>query len=345
MECIPAWGEGMFGRKKKNTGVLTWEYIKRRYPDVVEELKSLKDWEDVRASIVEAERRGDYSLVALHGVAAITRQERIDVEMLSERLEVFRSKLEGLRTDHDNAIKSLSKEIDEIKNELEELQKRTLFLRNIEQMVPKINEMDERINRFEVEILNKMEGRLESKVDEKVEAIVEARMDELEERLKRGIFGVSVELAKTLEGIQGRYENLIEENLRLKEELKTRDMKIKELNAKIARLQESLKKVDELSRRVSTYERSLGELTAIKERLAKITGKYDVNEALEALEDFVPKDKFEVLVKELKAKMAEVESLNAENKKLRAENEKLKAALKDLLERMEEEGEEEGEES
>ncbi|WP_048151264.1 hypothetical protein [Palaeococcus ferrophilus] len=332
----------MFGRKKRKDNALTWEYIKRRYPDVVEELKSLKDWEDVRASIVEAERKGDYSLVALHGVAAITRQERIDIEMLSERIEVLRSKLEGLRTDHDNAIKSLSKELESLKSELDDIQKRTLFLRNIEQMVPKINEIDERINRFEVEILSKMEGRLEGKVDEKVESIVEARMEELEERLKRGIFGVSVELAKTLEGIQGRYENLVRENVTLKEELKARQNEVKELNARIAKLQESLKKVDELSRRVSAYEASLRELTTIKERLAKITGKYDVNEALATLEEFVPKARFEVLARELKAKLAEIESLTQENKKLKAENEKLKAALKDLLERMEEETEEAG---
>lgn len=186
----------MLGRKKKKDNAPTWEYIKRRYPDVVEELRSLKDWEDVRASIVEAEKMDDYSLVALHAVAAITRQERIDVEMLSERIEVLLSKLEGLRSDNDNAIKSLSKEVESLKNELEDIRKRTLFLQNLEQMLPKINEIDEKINRFEVEVRTKIENRLESKIDEKIGDIVEARMKELEERLTSGIFGASVELAR-----------------------------------------------------------------------------------------------------------------------------------------------------
>lgn len=186
----------MLGRKKKKDNAPTWEYIKRRYPDVVEELRSLKDWEDVRASIVEAEKMDDYSLVALHAVAAITRQERIDVEMLSERIEVLLSKLEGLRSDNDNAIKSLSKEVESLKNEFEDIRKRTLFLQNLEQMLPKINEIDEKINRFEVEVRTKIENRLESKIDEKIGDIVEARMKELEERLTSGIFGASVELAR-----------------------------------------------------------------------------------------------------------------------------------------------------
>jgi chromosome segregation ATPase len=327
----------MLGRKKKKDNAPTWEYIKRRYPDVVEELRSLKDWEDVRASIVEAEKMDDYSLVALHAVAAITRQERIDVEMLSERIEVLLSKLEGLRSDNDNAIKSLSKEVESLKNEFEDIRKRTLFLQNLEQMLPKINEIDEKINRFEVEVRTKIENRLESKIDEKIGDIVEARMKELEERLTSGIFGASVELARAFEGIQGRYESLLHENITLKEELKAKEKEIKELNARISLLQESLKKVDELSKKVSTYEASLRELAIIKERLAKITGRYDVNEALAVLEDFVPKAKFEMLAKELKAKLAEIDSLIQENNKLRAENEKLRAALKDLLERMEDE--------
>lgn len=332
----------MFSKKKKNNRV-SWEYLKKRYPDVIEELKSLRNWNEVKSSIPEAESMGDYSIVALHAISALIQELRIERELLGERVEVLNSKLESLRADSGNTIKSLKKEIEDLKRNIEELEKRTIFLDSVEKFVPKVNELEEKIERYPMEIVNRLEERYSKQILEMAEEIINRRFKELEDELKRGIFGVSVDLAKVLKEIQDKYESLIKENIKLNELLKEKDAKIKELTYKLSKFQETASKVEELSKRLDEYKQSLAELSQIKQELAKITGVYEVKDAIKILrEEFVPKSKVEMIAKEIKTLMDSLEKIKRENEKLKKENERLKEVVKALLSKQEETGESEG---
>jgi len=182
----------MFGKKKSEGH--SWEYIKRRYPDVVEELKLLRDWDSVKASIVEAESSGKYSIVALHAIAALRRETQIDLELLSERVEEFRSKLENMRAENEKSFKHMQKELENLKQMLDELDRRTLFMTNLERIIPRINEIEERLDSYPLEIAEKMEKKYAKEIEGKMEALIQERLKGVEEELQRRTMGVSVNL-------------------------------------------------------------------------------------------------------------------------------------------------------
>ncbi|WP_145973191.1 hypothetical protein [Thermococcus barophilus] len=326
----------MFNRKKKANSV-TWDYLRKKYPDVIEELKSLRNWDRVKSSIPEAESLSDYSILALHAIAALIRELRIERELLGERIEIINSKVESLKTESENNYKALQREIDNLKASIDRIEKRTIFLESVEKFVPKINELEEKLQKQQIEIANRIEELYLKQLTQKADEVINEKIKEFEHNLKRDIFGVSVDLAKILRELQEKYESAIKENIHLSEVIKEKDARIKELTYKLSKLQETSKKIEELTKRIEEYEKSMNELSQLKKELAELTGIYDVEEAIKRLkEEFVPKSRIESIAKEVKNLMEAIEKLKNENEKLREENKKLKEAVKALLSKQEE---------
>ncbi|ACJ16695.1 hypothetical protein, conserved [Thermococcus onnurineus NA1] len=334
-------------KRSKKQGI-GWDYIKERHPEVVDELKTLRDWDSVKSAIPESETIRDYSVLALEAVAATIRELRIDREMLAERIEILNRKFEELSSSHKESTHSLEKRIKELEDQLAELEQRTLFLDSVEMLVPRLNEIDERMERLSAEILRRVEEHYSKRMDDFIRTYIEERLKSFEGELKRSIFGVSVDLSETLLRIQQHYEELVAENVRLRsvvkerEELKRalaeKEREIEELKRKLAVLREMSKRVNTLSKRLSDYEAKLAEMSRIQKELAALTGTRDVDEALNILKtQFIPKSKFESTLREVKGILSEIEEIRQENARLRIENEKLKEVLKTLFqERLEE---------
>ncbi|AEH24924.1 hypothetical protein [Pyrococcus yayanosii] len=320
----------MFGRKKKER--LSWSFIQNRYPDVAEGLKSLREWDSVKASLADAERLGDYSILALHAIVALKRELHTEIEMVSERLYTLSSKLDALRTDADNSYKRLEKEIAQIKDILDELERRTLLISNVEKMLPRLAELEEKMATYPLEVAERLEKRYIKELQEKAETlireIVEEKIEELEERLNTKGFG-----PEAIREVLTKYEKALLENVELKKELERKDKLIRELSAKVSKLQEGAKKVEEIEKRVDEYKRLAEEVATIRAKLAQITGRYNVQDALKALEkEFIPRSKVEELAKSVKKLMEENEELKKENERLRKELERINQAVKVLIE-------------
>ncbi len=341
-------------KKPKKQG-LGWAYIRDRHSSAIDELKTLRDWDGIKSAIPESEHLGDYSLLALEAVAATIRELRLDRSMLAERIEILNKKSEELSTAYKNDIMALEKRIKELEDHIAEIEQRTLFLDSVEMLIPRISEIEERFERLPMEITRRMEERYGGRIDGYLKKELEGRLKEFEEKLKRDIFGVSVNLAETLSNIQQHYEELVEENARLRstaterDELKKalvgKEREIEELKSKLVALEEMSKRVDALSRRLSEYEAKASQLALVKKHLIAITGKKDLNEALKVLKtQFVPKSELENTLKEVREMLTEMDEVRRENERLRGENEKLKEALKTLIqERLETGTPEEGE--
>ncbi len=328
-------------KKSKKQG-LSWDYLRDRHSSAIDELKTLRDWDSVKSAIPESEHLGDYSILALEAVAAAIRELRLDRNMLAERIEVLSRKFEDLSTTHKNDITSLEKRIKELEDHISEIEQRTLFLDSVEMLIPRISEIEERFESLPTEITRRMEERYGRRIDEYLQKELEGRLKEFEEKLKKDIFGVSVNLAETLLSIQRHYEELVEENARLRSAAAERDelrkalvekeREMEELKSKLAALEEMSKRVDALSKRLSEYEARASQLALVRKHLTAITGKKDLNEALKVLRtQFVPKSELESTLSEVKGMLAQMDEVRRENERLRVENEKLKEALRTLL--------------
>ncbi len=270
-------------KKSKRPGI-NWEYIKAHHPGIIDEFKTLPDWDRVKSSIPESEDIGDYSLLALEAIAATIRELRISREMLAERIETLNGKFDELSTSHRETTHSMDKRIKELESKLTELERRTLFLDSVESLVPKLNEMEERMERLSGgEILRRVEEHYSKRMDDFIRAYVEDRLKEFEEELKRSTLGgVSVDLSKTLLEIQRHYEELVVENVRLrsaakeledlKKELAEREREIQDLKRKLAAYKETSKRINALSRRISDYEAKLTEMDRVRKELLSLTG-------------------------------------------------------------------------
>ncbi|EHR77525.1 hypothetical protein OCC_10479 [Thermococcus litoralis DSM 5473] len=318
-------------RKKKNARGISWEYIKKRHSTIVNELKSLSGWDNIKASVVEAESLGEYSLVSLYVATEVYRETRSQIEYLSEKVESINSRLESIRSENAEKLKQVERDIKEIKEKLEELEKRTLFLGSIEKMIPRLTELEEKLEAYPSELITKLEKTYGHKINEEINQIVQERLKLIEEDLKRGIFGVSVDLAETLKEIQGKYEKIILENYTLREELKEKDLQIAELTQRLTTLQKQLEIVNDLDKKLEKYRKLAEEFRRMKESLIKITGIDDVDIALEELKEYVPKTKIKPLLDETKRLLAQIEELKKENEQLREENRRLESSLKKLL--------------
>jgi len=320
-------------RKKKNARGISWEYIKKRHSAIVNELKSLSGWDNIKASVVEAESLGEYSLVSLYAATEVYRETRSQIEYLSEKVESINSRLESIRSENVEKFKHVERDIKEIKEKLEELEKRTLFLGSIEKMIPRLTELEEKLEAYPSELITKLEKAYGHKISEEINQIVQEKLKLIEEDLKRGIFGVSVDLAKTLKEIQGKYEKILLENYTLREELKEKDLQIAELTQRLTTLQKQLEIVNDLDKKLEKYRKLAEEFRRMKESLIKITGIDDVDIALEELKEYVPKTKIKPLLDETKRLLAQIEELKKENEHLKEENKRLESSLKKLLEK------------
>ncbi len=330
----------MFGKKKRQG--LSWEYIKSKHPEIIEELKTLRNWDTVRSAIPESESIGDYSLLSLEAIAALIMELRVEKEMLSERLDILGKKLEDLNTAHRSSTYSMEKRMNELEGSLADLEKRMIFLDSMENILPRMGELESRIERLPSEIMSQIEHIYGQKIDDYLNRYIEARLSEFEKRLKEDIFGVSVDLAETLRKIQERYEELVVENLELKkirdenESLKKmlieKEKEVEELRRQIRSLQELSKKVEELNSKVAGYRVKMETLRKLENELKRLTGSESVETALQIIrQQMEQKSKFEKALREVKVLLKDLEEIKEENQRLRNENERLRDALKMIL--------------
>ncbi|AFK22190.1 hypothetical protein Py04_0588 [Pyrococcus sp. ST04] len=318
------WDGGMFGGKKEERA--TWAFFQEHYPEVVEGLKELREWESVKSALADSERLGDYSILALAALVATKRELSQDIDDLREKIYSLFSKLDGLRTDTENNFKRIEKEISDIKGILDELDRRTLLISNVERILPRLTEMEEKMLSYPLEVAERIEKRLRERIEERVEEIVGEKVREIEERMN----SASPELVKE---IIERYDSIVRENVELRRKLEARERVIKELREKLNKLQEGTKKVEEIEKKVEEYGKLAEEMKEIRIRLAKITGSYDPKEALRIIErNYIPRSKVEELAKTVKALMKENEDLKKENERLRKELERITQAVKMLVE-------------
>ncbi|WP_297535350.1 hypothetical protein [Thermococcus sp.] len=328
--------------KKSQKDRLTWDYIKSRHSEIIGELRTLRNWNEVKSTIPESENLGDYSLLALESVAAVIRELRLETSRLGERIELLSRKLEDLGTSHRELSYSTEKKFRELENRIAELEQRTLFLNSLEYVVPRINELEEKLERLPAQLFARLEESYGKKTEDVIRSLVEERIEALKEELKRDVLGVSVELARALRELQEHYEELVRENVELKRKARENDVlkrklsekekEVESLRKRLSSLQEVAERVESLSEKMKRYETALKTLREVEAQLRELTGESNVFSAIEAIKrQFVPKSKLERAVNEIKGMLAEVESLREENAKLRAENEKLRETLKALL--------------
>ncbi len=327
----------------KGKGGLSWDYLKERHLDIVSELKSLREWEAIKAAIPESENIKDYSLLALQSVAALTREFHTEKNLLNEKLHALEERLDDTRTEMRERDSALEKRIKNLESSMEDVQRKLLLVEGIGNMLPKISELEERLEAGNVQLSSKVEERYSRLIEE----LVDKRIRALEEELRGSVLGIGAELAKSLREMQERDERLAVENYDLR-------MKLKRINSELDRVREEAEKlrkrleeyremnrsIEDLHRRVQEYEKRLNSLSAMEKRLMQLTGAGSLEEALNIVErmksNCVPKSKVTPVLNELKRLQERVEELEAENGRLREKNEKLTEALKTLLERTEE---------
>ncbi|WP_048811269.1 GumC domain-containing protein [Thermococcus gammatolerans] len=332
---------GMFDKGKQG---VTWDYLRERHPEILSELKTLRDWDTVKAVVPEAEKLGDYSLFSLQALASFIKEFHIERGLLGERIEGLTQKLEDTRTEMRERDSALEKRIHVLEKGLNEVQRKTLLIEGISNLLPRINELEEKLEMNQAEILARFEKSYLRLIEEKVEELVNQRIRELE----GSILGVSGDLAKSLRELQERHEKLIIENYELRRKveslrgaLRKKEGELAELRKKVSSYAELNRRIEELQRRVQEYEKKTGRLSKAERELLRLTGAGSLEEALEAVrrmkEEYVPKSKVAPLLSELKRLQERLEELERENAFLREKNEKLSQALKMLLEREESE--------
>ncbi|AMM53370.1 hypothetical protein P8X37_09840 [Pyrococcus kukulkanii] len=314
----------MFGGKKEERA--NWAFFQEHYPEVVEGLKELKEWESVKSALADSERLGDYSILALAALVAMKREINQDIDDVREKIYSLFSKLDALKTDTDNNFKRIEKEIESLKEAIDELDRRTLVVSNLERVLPRITEMEERMLSYPLEVAESIEKRLRERIEERLEEIVREKLGELEERMN----SVNPEVIRE---IIAKYDSLVRENVELRRKLEARERVIKDLREKLAKLQEGVKEVEAIEKKVEEYGRLAEELREIRIRLAKITGSYDPKEALRIIErNYIPRSKVEELAKTVKSLMKENEELKRENERLKKELDRITQAVKMLVE-------------
>ncbi|WP_231845539.1 hypothetical protein [Pyrococcus abyssi] len=312
---------GMFGGKKEER--VNWAFIQEHYPEVVEGLKELREWENVKNALADAERLEDYSILALAALVALKREMNLNIEDLAERIYNVSSKLDSFKTETENNLKRIEREISSIKDAIEELDRRTVVVTNVEKVLPRISELEERMFSFPLEIAESLEKRLIKSLEKRVEELVE-------EKVKNSNNGISPEVIREF---IDKYDSLVRENVELRRRLESREKIIKDLREKLAKMQESVKEMEEIEKKVNEYGKIADEIKEVRVKLAKLTGSYDVREALRIIEkNFIPKSKVEDLAKKLKALMEENEKLREENEKLKKDLERITQAVKMLME-------------
>ncbi|WP_372817718.1 hypothetical protein [Pyrococcus kukulkanii] len=317
-------GEIMFGGKKEERA--NWAFFQEHYPEVVEGLKELKEWESVKSALADSERLGDYSILALAALVAMKREINQDIDDVREKIYSLFSKLDALKTDTDNNFKRIEKEIESLKEVIDELDRRTLVVSNLERVLPRITEIEERMLSYPLEVAESIEKRLRERIEERLEEIVREKLGELEERMN----SVNPEVIRE---IIAKYDSLVRENVELRRKLEARERVIKDLREKLAKLQEGVKEVEAIEKKVEEYGRLAEELREIRIRLAKITGSYDPKEALRIIErNYIPRSKVEELAKTVKSLMKENEELKRENERLKKELDRITQAVKMLVE-------------
>ena len=332
---------GMFDKGKQG---VTWDYLRERHPEILSELKTLRDWDTVKAVVPEAEKLGDYSLFSLQALASFIKEFHIERGLLGERIESLSQKLEDTRTEMMERDSALEKRINVLEKGLSDVQRKTLLIEGISNLLPRINELEEKLEMNQAEILARFEKSYLRLIEEKVEELVDRRIRELE----GSILGFSGDLAKSLKELQERHERLIIENYELKREverlrgaLKRKEGELAELKKKLSSYAELNRRIEELQKRVQEYEKKTGRLSKAERELLRLTGAGSLEEALEAVrrmkEEYVPKSKVAPLLSELKRLQERLDELERENAALREKNEKLSQALKMLLEREESE--------
>jgi polyhydroxyalkanoate synthesis regulator protein len=290
----------------------------------------------------ESETLGDYSLLSLEAIAALIMELRIEKELLSERLDVLTKKIDDLNTAHKNSTYSLEKKIESLEASLSELEKRMIFLDSVETIIPRMNEVETRIERLPSEIMSQVDSLYGDKIDAYLNEYLEGRLKEFEKKLKEDIFGVSVNLAETLQKIQERYEELIIENMHLKKlqseneklrkELLEREKEVEELRRQVNSLRDVSQKIDALSQKVAAYQAKLEQMKRLEEEIKNLAGVDDVNLAIQMIKkQLVQKSKFEKTLREVKILLKDLEEIKEENLRLRKENERLRDALKMML--------------
>ncbi|BAA29632.1 hypothetical protein [Pyrococcus horikoshii] len=304
-------------RGKKEEGV-NWAFLQEHYPDVVEGLKELREWDNVKNALADAERLEDYSILALAALVALKREVNIDLEELSERIYNVSNKLDSFKTETENNFKRIEKEINGIKEVVEELDRRTVVVANVEKVLPRVSELEERMLSFPIEVAESLEKRLIKSLEKKVEELVEEKVGKAN----------NINLKEFLD----KYDSLVRENVELKRKLENRERIIRELRDKLAKMQESVKEVEEIEKKVSEYGKLAEDMKEVRVRLAKITGSYDLKEALRIIENnFIPKSRVEELAKSIKNLMKENEELRKENEKLKKDLERITQAVKTLV--------------
>lgn len=323
---------------------INWDYLRERHVEILSELKTLRDWDSVKAVVPEAEELKDYSLLALQALAALIREFHIERSTIGERIERLEQNLDSTRTEMRERDSALEKRIKSLENTVEDLQRKMVLVEGVGSLIPRINELEERLQMGSPESVARIEKQYARLVEEKVNEILNKRLGEIEGKLFSSVLGASTELANSLRDIQERHERLVVENYELKRALKSRESEISELRKKLAECREMNRKIEELQRRVQEYERKAGKLSSAEKQLLEITGAGSLEEALLIVKrmksEYVPKSKVTPILEELKRLRAQVDELEYENKKLRERNEKLAEALKSLIEKSTEEGEE-----
>jgi DNA repair exonuclease SbcCD ATPase subunit len=332
----------MFDKGKQG---VTWEYLRERHVEILSELKTLRDWDAVKAVVPEAEELKDYSLLALQALAALIREFHIEKNVLGERLEKIEQNLDSTRTEMRERDSSLERRIKLLEENVADLQRKMVLVEGVSSLIPRINELEEKLQMGSPEGLARLEKQYARIVEERVNELLNKRLEKIESRVLSSVMGTSTELAKTLKDLQEKYERIVVENYELKKRLKGRDKEVTELKKKLAECDEVDKRLDELQKRVQEYERKAKKLSETEKRLLEITGARNLEEAIlnvrKIKSQCVPKSKVAPLIEELKRLREQVEELERENKRLRERNEKLTEALKSLIEKGAEEEEEE----
>ncbi|MBP1910931.1 coiled-coil domain-containing protein [Thermococcus stetteri] len=335
----------MLGRTKKNK--VDWEYIVQNHPEIIEELKSLHNWDEIKSIIPEVENTGAHYLISLQAIAAVIRELKIQRGQLGERIEVLTSKLDDLSTTQREQYNSIEKRLKELEDRITNLEQRTIFIDSIEAVIPRMNDLEERLEKLPVELYKRLEESYSKKLEEELQDMLAEKVEEIKRELEQETLSVGVDLARTLRGLQEHYEKLVEENIRLKslgkendvlkKQLIEKEREIEELRKRLALMEEMAKKVETLAEKVNAYEAKLKQMKTVEKQLSELTGAKDVSSAIEILKkEFIPRSKVERTLKEIKAAVAEIDVLKEENERLKRENEKLKEALKTLLQEMSE---------
>ncbi|ASJ00462.1 V-type ATP synthase subunit I domain-containing protein [Thermococcus gorgonarius] len=315
---------------------ITWDYLRERHVEILSELKTLRDWDTVKAIIPEAEELRDYSLLSLQALAALIREFHIEKNALAEKIEKLKQNLDSTRTEMRERDSSLEKRIKSLEANVEELQRKMVLVEGVSSLIPRINELEERLQ-LGVPEPSKIERQYSKIIEEKVNEIVDRRISEIEGKLFSSLVGTTTELTNSVKGFLEKYEKLVVKNHELKKALEAREEEIRLLKEELEKYREMDRKVKELEKRVLEYEKRSGKLSTVEKRLLEITGAANLEEALSIIKnmksEYIPKSKVTPLIEELKKLRDKVEKLEEENRKLRDRNEKLAEALKSIIEK------------